>query len=61
MDKDQTNIQFLLNMSYFFKTMRLIMIIFNVSYFIGLIWLVFCDVVEYFRTINRMDPVSGTN
>ena len=33
----------ILMISYFFKTFKLIVIILTVSYFLGMIWWIFCD------------------
>ena len=45
-DEDNTNIEMLLNISYCFKTFRLIMIIINISYFIGMFWLSFIGILD---------------
>lgn len=49
MDEDNTNIEMLLNISYCFKTFRVIMIIINISYFIGMFWLSFIDIVDAYQ------------
>lgn len=40
---DHNQIEQLLHISYFLKTFKLIVIIFNISYFLGLVWIIFCD------------------
>ena len=47
MNEDNTNIEMLLNISYCLKTFRLVMIIVNVSFFIGTFWLIFIDVIDH--------------
>lgn len=49
MDEDNTNIEMLLNISYGVKTFRLIMIIINISYFIGMFWLITIDYIDSFK------------
>lgn len=49
LDIDNTNIDFLYNMSFFFKTIRLIMIIINFSYFFGMMWLTYAQVINYYE------------
>jgi len=42
-DIDRNNIEFLMKVGYGLKTMKLAIIIFNISYFVGILWLIFCD------------------
>ena len=39
---DHNNIVFILVVGYLFKTLKLIVIIMNISYFLGMFWLTFC-------------------
>ena len=40
---DNSKIVFLLLLSYLLRTMKLIVIITNVSYFLGIFWYIFCE------------------
>lgn len=43
-DLDNNNIMLILMISYFFKTFKLVVIILTVSYFIGMVWYIYCDI-----------------
>ena len=45
-DWDLNNIELQMTIKFFLTTFKLILIIFNCSYFIGIIWIVFADAVE---------------
>lgn len=45
-DLDNNNIMLILMISYFFKTFKLVIIILTVSYFIGIMWFIFCDLTK---------------
>jgi hypothetical protein len=40
---DNNNIELLMKISYSLKTLKLAITIFNISYFVGIVWLIFCD------------------
>ena len=42
-DIDNNNIELLMKIGYGLKTLKLAIAIFNISYFMGIIWLLFCD------------------
>jgi len=44
--EDNTNIELLLNVSYGFKTLKLLMIITSISYFVGMLWLIHIDISD---------------
>jgi hypothetical protein len=46
-DLDNNNIMLILMISYFFKTFKLVIIILTVSYFIGMVWYIYCDLTSY--------------
>ena len=45
-DLDNNNIMLILMISYFFKTFKLVIIILTVSYFIGMVWYIYCDLTS---------------
>ena len=45
-DLDNNNIMIILMISYFFKTFKLVVIILTVSYFMGMLWYIFCDLTS---------------
>lgn len=40
---DNNNIELLMKISYSLKTLKLAITIFNISYFVGIVWLIYCD------------------
>lgn len=46
MNEDNTNIEMLLNISYCLKTFRLVLLILNISFFIGMFWLSLIDIID---------------
>lgn len=44
--EDHSNIEFLLNMSYLFKTLRLVIMILSVSFFIGMFFFIYIDIID---------------
>lgn len=42
-DIDNNNIELLMKIGYGLKTLKLAIVIFNISYFMGIIWLIYCD------------------
>ena len=44
-DADHNNIEKILNISYALRILKLVIIIGNISYLLGLMWLVMCDLV----------------
>ena len=45
-DKDSNNIELMLYISYSLKTLKLILMIGNISFFLGIFWLIFCELSE---------------
>ena len=39
---DNNNIEFLIKLGYFFKTLKLVLVILTISYFVGALWLIIC-------------------
>ena len=49
-----------MNIKYFLETFKLVLVIFNVSYFTGIIWIIFCDFMEkYILKHDDSDPVHS--
>jgi len=44
MDNDHNKIELQMIIGYLLKSLKLVMIIFNGSYFLGMFWLIFCEV-----------------
>jgi hypothetical protein len=44
LDLDQNNIDFLFNVRYCLKIFKLFLMIINVAYFTGVIWIIFCQI-----------------
>lgn len=42
LDLDQNNINFMFNVRYGLNVFKLFLMIMNISYFIGIIWMIFC-------------------
>ena len=51
--QDNNSIDALMNFKYFLETIKLVIVIFNVSYFTGIFWIIFCDLIE--RYMNTAD------
>ena len=49
--QDHNKVETLLLIKYIIRTMKLVLIILNLSYFLGLGWLTMCDTVRYFSFI----------
>ena len=52
-EQDHNQIINLLYIHYGFKTMKLVVIIFNLSYFLGMLWIVVCDVTHILLADNK--------
>lgn len=48
-ENDHNSIEALMIFSYLLKTTKLIIIIVNISYFLGMFWITFCDLTSEFR------------
>lgn len=46
LDKDMNSIDWLIKVRYMLKTFKLILMLFNVSYFTGILWIIYCDVMS---------------
>ena len=46
MDQDNNQIEFLMMVNYGLKTLKLIILIINISFFLGMFWLIYCDVTQ---------------
>jgi hypothetical protein len=53
--EDNNSIDILMNIKYFLETFKLILVIFNVSYFTGIIWIIFCDFMERYFFSHEVD------
>ena len=60
---DQNNIEYFFNVRYCLKIFKLFLMIMNVSYFTGILWIIFCEITEdlwYTRTEHGIqDHDSG--
>ena len=45
-DLDQNKIDLMINIGFFIKIIKLILIIANISYFFGFFWYIFCDLAR---------------
>ena len=54
-DLDNNNIMLILMISYFFKTFKLVIIILTVSYFIGMVWYIYCDLTSHQTPVTKED------
>jgi len=52
-DLDNNNIMLILMISYFFKTFKLVIIILTVSYFIGMVWYIYCDLTSHKEEVTE--------
>ena len=52
-DLDNNNIMTILMIYYFFKTFKLIVVIVTISYFMGMLWYIFCDLT--FIPLEELD------
>ena len=48
--QDHNKVETLLNIKFFLKTMKLVLIIVNLSYYLGIFWLIICSQVYEFTT-----------
>ena len=53
--QDHNKVETLLLVKYIIRTLKLVLIILNLSYFLGLGWLSMCDTVKYFSEIYYRD------
>ena len=54
---DNNSIDGLMNFKYFLETLKLVIVIFNVSYFTGIFWIIYCDLIE--RYMLKHDEHHG--
>ena len=71
MDQDNNQIENLMIINYLLKTFKLIIIIINISFFLGMFWLIYCDVtmnmtkayqanaIEQYAADNRWDLANN--
>jgi len=45
--QDNNNIEFIMKFGFFLKTLKLIIVIINSSYFMGVFWLIYCQITTY--------------
>jgi uncharacterized protein with PQ loop repeat len=56
MNEDHNQIVNLLYIHYSLRTLKLVVIIFNLVYFLGMLWIIFCDVThQYLNEIYIFD------
>ena len=53
LDLDQNNINLFFNIRYCLKVFKLFLMIINIAYFIGIVWMIFCQIVQ--RELQKMD------
>ena len=58
-DLDNNNIMTILMISYFFKTFKLIVVIVTISYFMGMLWYIFCDLTFIEKEELLIDEKKG--
>lgn len=51
---DNNSIDYLMNIKYFLETFKLVLVIFNVSYFIGIFWMIYCDCMDKYILDHSM-------
>jgi hypothetical protein len=51
-DIDQNKIMTIISISYLFKILRLIILILVVSYFLGILFYIFCDITRSFESVQ---------
>ena len=49
MNQDNNNISLLIAISNGIKILKLVLIIFNISYFLGFFWFIFCELNQRFN------------
>ena len=53
---DNNNIEFLIKLGYFFKTLKLVLVILTISYFVGILWLIICQLnIEYYKALGAYE------
>ena len=55
-DIDLNNVKLQFAIKYFLKILRIILMILNVSYFTGIIWILYCDIVEQIFYPHQEEP-----
>ena len=58
---DNNKLIHLLTFSLFFKTLKLLIIIFNFGFFIGILWLVFCELNFEMQHMNDYNIPEGSD
>ena len=58
-EKDNNKMEYIMIISHLLKTTRLIFIILNVSYFVGIGWLIMCRIIEAYKEESSVDRDSG--
>ena len=53
---DNNSIDGLMNFKYFLETLKLVIVIFNVSYFTSIFWIIYCDLIERYMPIWVAHP-----
>lgn len=52
----ESNANKILYTTFSLKIFQLVLIVFNISYFVGMFWLILCELVEDFYNPNALDP-----
>jgi len=52
---DHNNIELLMNAKQFMKTFKLMILIMSFSYFIGIFWMIYCEVEEHINIFSSPD------
>lgn len=60
-DIDNNNIAKLIIINFLFRIVKLIIIIFNISYFLGFLWYIFCDLGLDIDSYNMYDEAVKNN
>ena len=57
---DSNSIEQILKWKYFLKISKFMIIIFNVSYILGMGWMVMCELIEDFQDVNYKKMFEGS-
>tara|TARA_B110000285_G_scaffold232775_1_gene304716 strand:+ start:757 stop:1332 length:576 start_codon:yes stop_codon:yes gene_type:complete len=46
LDRDMNSINVLMNIRYLLLTLKMVLMLFNISYFTGIVWMIYCDITS---------------
>lgn len=47
LDRDMNSINVLMNIRYLLLTLKMVLMLFNISYFTGIVWMIYCDITSF--------------